>query len=80
MGFWHDARRVVTSICCSAGGIVGLWQGMLSAPIDPGSAQLLPALAEMMKPIALHVVAGVVTGALVAHVLCALTPGLRRRV
>jgi hypothetical protein len=56
---------------------VGLWQGMLAAPIDPGSAQVLPALAEVMKPIALHVGAGVVTGALVAYLLCALTPRSR---
>ncbi len=52
---------------------------MLAAPIDPGSGQLLPALAEVMKPVALHVVAGVVTGVLVAHLLCVITPGIRRR-
>ena len=77
MGFWENARRVVTSICCGAGGIVGLWLGMLAAPMDPGSAQLLAAMGDVMKPIAFHVIAGVVTGALVAHLLCSLTPRSR---
>ena len=65
------------SLCCAAGGLVGLWQGMLAAPLEPGGPGLGDALAEVLTPIAIHVAAGVTVGGLTATLVCVAVPWLR---
>jgi hypothetical protein len=59
-----------------AGGLLGLWQGMLAAPLD-SSPHLGDALIEVLKPVAVGVAVGVTAGGLAATVVCTMVPWLR---
>lgn len=72
-------RRFLVSVCCAAGGLGGLWLGMLAAPLSPQGDSMLASLADVLGTVAWRVALGAVAGALVAGVLCAYTPGLRQR-
>jgi hypothetical protein len=70
-------RKTLASLCCASGGLVGLWQGMLSVPTDSPSPHLWTALADVMLPVAIGVGIGVALGALVATGICVSIPWLR---
>jgi hypothetical protein len=72
-----DVGRFVAAVCCTAGGLVGLWQGMLAAPLSPTGAEVFTALAEVLAPVAWRVLVGVLIGVVVSWLLCAVVPGLR---
>jgi hypothetical protein len=76
-GLGEEIRLLLLRGCCATGGIVGLWHGVLAAPKQTGSAHLVPALAEVLVPVAWRVGTGVLAGALIAWVLCVAIPGLR---
>jgi hypothetical protein len=67
---------VLLALGCAAGGLLGLWQGMLAAPLD-ASPHLGDALLEVLKPVAIGVGVGVAAGGLAATVVCAMVPWLR---
>jgi hypothetical protein len=67
---------VLLALCCAAGGLLGLWQGMLAAPLG-SSPHLGDALLEVLKPVAIGVAVGVAAGGLAATVVCAMVPWLR---
>ena len=72
-------RRFVASAFCAAGGLGGLWLGMLAVPIAPRSGGELQSLADVLGIVAWRVAVGVAAGALVAAIVCAYMPGLRAR-
>ena len=76
-GLRRDVRAVLHSVCCTAGGLVGLWQGMLAVPTEAPSPHALSALADVMLPVAIGVAAGVTVGGLVATAVCVSVPWLR---
>ena len=73
----RDIRGVLLSLCSAAGGLVGLWRGMLAAPAESPSPQAWTALAEVMQPVLVGVSIGVAAGALVATAVCFGVPWLR---
>ena len=73
----RDLRGVVLALWCAAGGLVGLWQGMLAVPEDAASPHAWTALTEVMQRVAVGVGAGVALGGLLATLLCAAVPWLR---
>ena len=76
-GLRRDVRAVLLSVCCTAGGLIGLWQGMLAVPTESPSPHAWTALTDVMQPVATGVGLGVVTGALVATAVCMSVPWLR---
>ena len=76
-GLRRDIRAVLHSFCCTAGGLVGLWQGMLAVPTEAPSPHALAALADVMLPVAIGVAIGVAVGGLVATAVCVSVPWLR---
>lgn len=70
-------RKTLAFLCCAAGGLVGLWQGMLAVPTESPSPHAWTALAAVMQPVAFGVGLGVAAGALVAAAACASIPWLR---
>jgi hypothetical protein len=76
-GLGAELRLLSLQGCCAIGGILGLWQGVLAAPKQAGSAHVVPALAEVLGPVAWRVGTGVLAGALIAWLLCAAIPALR---
>lgn len=76
-GLRRDVRAVLHSACCTAGGLVGLWQGMLAVPTESPSPHVWTALADVMAPVAAGVVIGVGVGGLVAAAVCVSVPWLR---
>jgi hypothetical protein len=76
-GLAEEIRRLVMHFCCALGGLAGLWLGFLAAPKHGGSAQLLPALGEVLMPVGWRVGAGVAAGALVAWTLAVAVPWLQ---
>ena len=73
----RDLRSVLLSLCSAAGGLVGLWRGMLAAPTESPSPHAWAALADVMQPVLVGVGIGVGTGALVATAICFGVPWLR---
>ena len=73
----RDVRAVLLSVCCTAGGLVGLWQGMLAVPTETPSDHAWTALAEVMQPVLLGVGLGVAVGGLLATAICLSVPWLR---
>jgi hypothetical protein len=67
----RDLSGVLLAVCCAAGGLVGLRQGMLAVPTDAVSPHVWTALTDVMQRVAIGVAVGVAIGALVATVLCA---------
>jgi hypothetical protein len=76
-GLRRDARAVLHSVCCTAGGLVGLWQGMLAVPTGAPSPHVWTAFADVMAPVAAGVAIGVGVGGLVATAVCVSVPWLR---
>ena len=72
----RDLRAGLLALGCAAGGLLGLWQGMLAAPLDSGP-HLVGALIEVLKPVAIGVVVGIAAGGAAATVVCAALPWLR---
>ena len=70
-------RKSLASLCCAAGGLAGLWQGMLAVPTDSPSPHVWTALADVMLPVGTGVALGVALGALVATGICVSVPWLR---
>ena len=73
----RGVRTVLHSICCTVGGLVGLWQGMLAVPTVAPSTHALTALIDVMQPVTIGVAGGVVLGGLVATAVCVSVPWLR---
>ena len=67
---------MLLALGCTAGGLFGLWQGMLAAPLD-STPQLGTALLEVLKPVAIGVTAGVAAGGVGATLICVAVPWLR---
>ena len=73
----RDVRAFLLSLACAGGGLIGLWQGMLAAPIDTPDPNGWTAFGDVMQPILIGVGTGVAIGALVATALCFAVPWLR---
>ena len=67
---------MLLALGCAAGGLLGLWQGMLAAPLD-ASPHLGDALIKVLEPVAIGVAVGVAAGGLAATIVCAAVPWLR---
>jgi hypothetical protein len=76
-GLRRDVRAVLIGVCCTAGGLAGLWQGMLAVPTGAPSADAWIALADVMRPVMIGVGTGVILGGLCATALCICVPWLR---
>jgi hypothetical protein len=76
-GLRRDVRSLLHCVCCTAGGLVGLWQGMLAVPTDAPSSHVWTALAEVMQPVMVGVGVGVTAGGLLATAVCVSVPWLR---
>jgi hypothetical protein len=76
-GLRRDVRAVLHCACCTAGGILGLWQGMLAVPTEAPSPHVWTAFTDVMQPVTIGVGIGVVVGALLATGVCVAVPWLR---
>jgi hypothetical protein len=70
-------RKTLVSLCCAAGGLLGMWQGMLAVPTESPSPHVWTALGDVMQPVMAGVAIGVAVGALVATAVCVSIPWLR---
>jgi len=73
----RDVRALLLSACCTAGGLTGLWQGMLAGPTEAPSTHAWTALADVMLPVLIGVTSGVAAGGLLATAVCLSVPWLR---
>jgi hypothetical protein len=62
----RDVRMALYFACCTAGGLLGLWQGMLGAPVVAPDPHFWTALADVMRPVLVGVGLGVAAGVLLA--------------
>ena len=76
-GLRRDVRALLHCVCCTAGGILGLWQGMLAVPTEAPSPHVWTAFTDVMQPVAIGVGIGVVAGGLLATGVCVAVPWLR---
>ena len=76
-GLRRDVRSLLHYVCCTAGGLVGLWQGMLAVPTEAPSPHVWTAFTEVMQPVMVGVAAGVAAGGLLATAVCVSVPWLR---
>jgi hypothetical protein len=76
-GLRRDVRALLHSVGCTAGGLVGLWQGMLAVPTEAPSSHIWTALTDVMQPVMAGVGLGVAAGGLLAAVVCVSVPWLR---
>ena len=76
-GLRRDVRALLLGVCCTAGGLTGLWQGMLAVPTDAPSPHVLTAFGDVMQPVGIGVGLGVAAGALLATAVCMCVPWLR---
>jgi hypothetical protein len=73
----RDVRALLHSVACTAGGLVGLWQGMLAVPTEQPSSHVRTALTDVMQPVGIGVGLGVALGGVVATAVCVSVPWLR---
>lgn len=76
-GLRRDVRALLNSVGCTAGGLVGLWQGMLAVPTEAPSSHIWTALSDVMQPVVVGVGIGVAAGGLLATAVCVSVPWLR---
>jgi hypothetical protein len=76
-GLRRDVRAMLHSVGCTAGGLVGLWRGMLAVPTEAPSSHALTALTDVMQPVGIGVGLGVAVGGMLATAVCMSVPWLR---
>lgn len=76
-GLRRDVRALLHCVGCTAGGIFGLWQGMLAVPPEAPSPHVWTAFTDVMQPVGIGVGTGVVVGGLLATAVCVAVPWLR---
>jgi hypothetical protein len=76
-GIRRDVRGLLHSVGCTAGGLVGLWQGMLAVPTEAPNSHIWTALTDVMQPVGIGVGVGVAVGGLLATAVCVSVPWLR---
>ena len=66
----QELRKLVFGLCCSLGGLAGLWWAIATTPEQPQGEHALEQLGGVTGPVLLHFGAGFTAGVAIGLISC----------